>query len=73
MMLAAWEEGVGSCWITWFDPAIVREEFSLPDTVVPFNILALGYSDSAPQSADRHDKQRISLEEMVWRGKVPAK
>ena len=65
MMLAAWEKGVGSCWITWFDPAVVRAEFNLPDNAVPMNILALGYADGPAQSADRHGAARIPLEEMV--------
>lgn len=71
MMLAAWEQGVGSCWITWFDPAIVKAEFNLPENVEPVDILALGYADSPVQQSDRHDKQRIPLAEMVWNESVP--
>ena len=66
MMLAAWEKGVASCWITWFDPAVVRAEFTLPDNMVPVNILALGYADGPAQSADRHKSSRIALEEMIY-------
>lgn len=71
MMLAAWEQGLGSCWITWFDPAIVREEFNLPDNAVPVNILALGYADGPVQSADRHGSARLALAEMVWLEHAP--
>ena len=72
MMLAAWEQGVGSCWITWFDPAVVREELNLPDNVLPVNILALGYADGPAQSADRHETARMPLKEMVWLEERPS-
>lgn len=71
MMLAAWKQGIGSCWITWFDPAIVRSEFNLPENVIVVDILALGYADAPVQQSDRHDKQRIPLSEMHWRESVP--
>lgn len=71
MMLEAWAQGIASCWITWFDPAVIRREFALPDTVVPVNILVMGYADGKTQSPDRHAKQRIPLESMVWREALP--
>ena len=67
MMLQAWSAGVASCWITWFDPAVVRQEFSLPDNAVPVNILALGYAEGQEQTPCRHQQQRIPLAEMVWK------
>ena len=33
MMLEATEQGLGSLWVCWFDPKIVREEFELPDNL----------------------------------------
>lgn len=50
MMLKAWDMGLGSCWVHYFDPAALREAFSLPDNLIPYNLLPLGYpaSDSAP-------------------------
>ena len=71
MMLQAWSEGVGSCWITWFDPAIVRSEFSLPDNVVPVNILSLGYAQGEAQTPCRHQQQRMALTDMVWQEQLP--
>ena len=71
MMLQAWAEGIGSCWITWFDPAIVKKEFALPDTVTPVNILVLGYAQGASQSPERHKEQRIPLADMVWNEALP--
>lgn len=71
LMLAAWELSVASCWITWFDSAVVRREFALPDNVIPVNILILGYSDQEPAATDRHADKRMPLKEMVWPGQVP--
>lgn len=65
MMLQATELGLGSVWIGAFDPAVVREEFSLPAHIEAVNILALGYPKSAPASPDRHSQTRIPLERLV--------
>lgn len=68
MMLCAEDLGISSCWLTYFDPAMIRREFQLPDDLEPINILVLGYSaDTAPQSPCRHDKTRIPLEDMIYR------
>lgn len=50
MMLEAAEQGVGSTWVMFFDPAALRREFALPDTLEPTAILTLGYPapDAAP-------------------------
>lgn len=66
MMLQAWSEGVGSCWIAWFDPAVVRREFSMPDNVIPVAILSLGYADGQAETPCRHQQARIPLADMTW-------
>lgn len=45
MMYEATDLGLGSVWIGWFDPAVISEEFGLPDNMFPVNILAVGYKD----------------------------
>lgn len=70
MMLEAWEQGLGSCWIDMFDPAAVTRDFELPDGVVPVHIMVFGYAEGEPESPDRHTVKRIPLDEMVWREKV---
>lgn len=64
-MLEATEQGLGSLWVCWFDPKIVREEFELPDNLEPINLLALGYADTEEKGSDRHKTERISLDELV--------
>ncbi len=65
MMLEATELGLGSVWICFFRPDVLREEFSLPEHLEPVNILAVGYASGAPASPDRHDKARVPMDELV--------
>lgn len=65
MMLAATEQGLGSVWICYFKPDVIRDEFHLPAHLEPINILAIGYSDEQPASPERHKTQRIPFSEFV--------
>jgi nitroreductase len=65
MMMEAEDLGLGSCWITYFDPAVIRREFNIPDNIIPVNILVVGYADCAPASAERHSSERKPLDGMV--------
>ena len=65
MMLTATELGLGSCWITYFDPEAIRAAFNLPENLVPVNILAIGYAADKPQSPDRHTQTRKALNQTV--------
>ncbi len=63
IMLAATAEGLGTCWICAFDPAIVREALELPAEMDPVALTPLGYA-----AAPAGPFQRKSLEEIVtWR------
>lgn len=66
MMLEATNLGLGSLWICWFKPDVIRTEFNLPEGVEPVSILALGYADREPESPDRHDEKRIPLSGLVY-------
>ena len=66
MMLCAASLGLDTLWICMFKPEAVREEFHLPDNVVPVNILLIGYGAGEPASPDRHDKLRKPLSETVF-------
>ena len=50
MMLAAWERGIGSCWLGAFDGAAVAELLGLDSRLAVSAILTLGYpaEDSEP-------------------------
>lgn len=66
MMLQATELGLGSLWVCYFDPDIIRQEFSLPDNIIPINLLLLGYADGTAKSPDRHAQVRKPLNETVF-------
>jgi len=65
MMMCAQDLGLSSCWITYFNPAIVRKQFNIPNGIVPVNILVFGYSAEKPVSPDRHSQTRKPLNTIV--------
>ncbi len=65
MMLQAADLGLGSVWICYFKPDILRTEFALPDNLEPINILAVGYAAEPFSSPDRHSETRIPIQELV--------
>ena len=60
LILAAANEGLGTCWIAAFDPAAAREVLDLPDDLVPVIFTPLGYPADSPGP-----KQRRPLSELV--------
>ncbi|AAK79452.1 nitroreductase [Clostridium acetobutylicum] len=65
MMLQATELGLGTVWICYFKPEVLRTEFNIPDNLEPVNILAVGYSSGDSLSPDRHNKTRKAISETV--------
>jgi len=60
MTLAAWELGLGTCWIGAFYADQVREILGIPDEVPVVELLALGYPEKIPSKTDR-----LPMEEIV--------
>ncbi len=52
MQLAAWDKGLGSCWIGSVDAATVAKYLKIPDDLKVFSVLALGYPDEKPLAED---------------------
>lgn len=65
MMLAARELNIGSVMVGLFDPAIIREEFDLPDYIIPTALLILGYPSKEFLSPQRHSKERKPISSTV--------
>ena len=65
IVLEAEDLGLSSCWLTYFDPEIIRNEFNIPSNLEPIAIIAVGYADTEKASPDRHSKDRKSLESLV--------
>ena len=66
MMLEATELGLGSVWICYFKPDVIRKEFDLPNNLEPVNILAIGYSNEKSSDSERHSKMRIVMDELIY-------
>lgn len=64
MMLEAWELGIGSCWVMYFDPVAVRSEYGLPDNQEPVALLVMGYPADDAKPLELHSKFR-AMDEMV--------
>ncbi len=64
MMLQAWELGLGSCWVGYFDPAVIAEKFGLPQNEQIVALLPIGYPAEDNQPANKHYASK-TLNEMV--------
>ncbi|MFW6160289.1 MAG: nitroreductase family protein [Acidobacteriota bacterium] len=60
MMLQAWEEGLGTCWIGAFEEEAVKMILGVPEEVKVLALTPLGYPDEDPPR-----KRRKPLEEIV--------
>ena len=63
ILIAARGLGLSSCWIG-IHPINERVEnlkriFSLPESVIPFSMIALGYTNEKQKEVDRYKKERI--------------
>lgn len=65
MMLEATNLNLGTVWICYFKPDVIKQEFKLPDTLEPINILVIGYSNEEAADSERHATQRIPLSDLV--------
>ncbi len=65
MMLQATELELGTIWVCYFKPDVIKKEFNLPDHIEPINILGIGYASGPTPSADRHETTRKPLAKIV--------
>ena len=66
LMLAAQNEGVGSCFVMHFDPAAMRATFAIPEQVEPVALLVMGYPAEDACPLDLHYKSRPMKETVVY-------
>ncbi len=73
LLLAAHALGLGATWTSTFPSedrmAAVKEALRLPDSLIPFNTIAIGYPQGAQQPKDKWDESNITYMEA---GKAPA-
>lgn len=63
MILAAWEKGIGSCWIKSVDRAKVSEILKIPGKYEVDSFLALGHPAEKPQLEDMKDSVKYWKDE----------
>lgn len=66
-MLEAWDLGVGSCWVNFYDPAVIREGLGIPAREVPVLLLLLGYASESAKPASLHAKKKSIAELVAYR------
>ncbi|HNQ80156.1 MAG: nitroreductase [Acidobacteria bacterium] len=64
LILAAADEGLGTCWIAAFDPKAASEVLNLPSELVPVAFTPLGYPADSPGP-----KKRRPPAELIRRGR----
>ncbi len=62
MILTAWNEGVGSCWIGSVQRDKVKELFEIPDEYHVYGVLALGYPAEKPVMETAEDSIKYWLD-----------
>lgn len=65
MMLAAQNNGIGSCWVMHFDPFKMREEFNIPENIEPVALLVMGYPHKDAAPIEMHSQYR-PVDEVVF-------
>lgn len=58
MMLEAAEQGIGSCWVGFFNADEVSKVLGLPENVVVTALLPIGYPSECSAPSERHEKYR---------------
>ena len=64
MMFAAWEQGIGSCWVGAFAADAVEEALSLPENIRITAMLPIGYAADDAEPAALHSMYR-ELEDTI--------
>ena len=64
VMLAAWNEGVGTCWVNYFAPSAVEAAFDLPANESAVLLMPIGYASDEAEPGPMHFPRK-PLEELV--------
>lgn len=65
-VLQAEEQGLGTCWIGWFNSRKARKVLDIPKKYKIVSILSMGYYEKKPSP----EKKRKKLEEIAWFNKI---
>ena len=64
ILLQAVSMGLGTCWCGVYPgeqrTALIRKLFNIPDSKIPFNVIAVGTPDEAPKQRGFFDESRVT-------------
>jgi len=60
MIMAAWEQGVGSCWVGTFDEEKIRHMINAPPEFTILSLIALGYPSKHAKGLQRKKRKAPS-------------
>lgn len=63
-MLAATEQGLGSCWLNFFSPKEVAQAYNLPAHEMPVLLMPVGYAADGALPSERH-QDRKAMQDLV--------
>ena len=58
MMLEAWEQGIGSCWVGYFNADDISRVLELPENICVTAMLPIGYAADDARPAELHNTYR---------------
>ena len=65
LMLAAKNEGIGSCWVMHFNPEAMKSSFNIPENYIPVALLVMGYPAEDAKPLPLHETYR-PIEDVVF-------
>ncbi len=66
LMLAAKDEGVESCWLNFFDPAVMKKTFNLPENEEVLMALDLGFAAEGAGPLANHNSRKPLSETVTY-------
>ena len=66
MTLAAYNAGVDSCWINFFDPDILKKELNLPENEEILMLLDLGFAAAGTKPLPNHTSRKNLSETVTY-------
>ncbi len=59
LMLAAWDRGIGSCWVGAFNEKEIKDILSLPEHIKPVAVIPIGYPSKVYKKPERRKLRTV--------------
>lgn len=64
LMLAAWDRGIGSCWVGAFNENDVKRALNIPEDIRPVAIITMGYTEGPAKKPGRRPVEEVMHREL---------